>query len=271
MGIAVALRKFAIVETGVSAGNVYKDTDGQNEPGERKKAWLFGHFMPNGDPRQTSDLCIAMNDHHKGITREAWAFNKRATTLSILLEGFVFMEFPEKDVLLSEPGDYVMWGCGVPHRWRSEDGTKFMSVRWPSLAGDSHDVGDPRVDKIILVGEPKMGRNMGSNDGHVQWIPVQYKDGKFGIAITDTSTKILYSVLTHARVGELIRKSSRMPQVRDFEENKKGHYIEMIVFDGNSEVLISHKLDFYSDWEPGWEVGSATFPDGTKEKLFTPV
>ena len=134
-----------VVESGVFAGNTYEDTAGQNDPGERKKAWLFGHFMPDDDPRKTDALCIAVNDHYMGITREAWAVNDEATTLSILIEGRVSMEFPSEDVVLEKPCDYVMWGPGVPHRWRTASGTKFMSIRWPSLAGDSHDVPSSRT------------------------------------------------------------------------------------------------------------------------------
>ena len=135
-----------IIEHGVYSGNSYEDTAGQNDHGERKKAWLFGRFMPEGDPRRIDNLEIAFNDHAKGILRKTWAVNDKATTLSILIEGRVCMEFPERDIVLEKSGDYVMWDPGVPHRWKTEDGTKFMSIRWPSLAGDSHDVDSPRKE-----------------------------------------------------------------------------------------------------------------------------
>ena len=47
----------------------------------------------------------------------------------------------EREVLLREEGDFVLWEPGVPHRWQAEGPTIVVTVRWPSLPGDSRDVG----------------------------------------------------------------------------------------------------------------------------------
>ena len=51
-------------------------------------------------------------------------------------------DLESREVLLSKEGDYVLWEPGVPHLWQAETPAVVVTVRWPSVPGDSRDVGD---------------------------------------------------------------------------------------------------------------------------------
>jgi len=36
-------------------------------------------------------------------------------------------------LVLDTAGDYVVWDNGIDHRWRAEDDSVMITVRWPSL------------------------------------------------------------------------------------------------------------------------------------------
>ncbi|MFM7641731.1 MAG: hypothetical protein ACKO45_09295, partial [Cyanobium sp.] len=42
-------------------------------------------------------------------------------------------------VLLEQPGDFVLWGAGIGHRWRALQPSVLMTLRWSVLAGDGDD------------------------------------------------------------------------------------------------------------------------------------
>jgi quercetin dioxygenase-like cupin family protein len=65
---------------------------------------------------------------------------REATTLSILVKGRFRLQFPEQEILLSREGDYALWLPGVPHYWSAEEDSVIVTVRWPSLSGDSSGV-----------------------------------------------------------------------------------------------------------------------------------
>ena len=129
-----------ILEKGVCIGNTYDDTAGQDLPGERKRSWLLGNFMEDGDPRKTPNIEMSWGIWPKGFKREAWATNKTAHTLSILINGKVKLDFPEKTVVLERLGDYVLWTPTVPHIWEALEDSVLQSIRWPSVKGDSYNV-----------------------------------------------------------------------------------------------------------------------------------
>ena len=60
---------------------------------------------------------------------------EKRTALLVLISGRFRMEFPEGDVLLTEQGDYVVWGRGVDHSWHAEEESVVMTIRWPSIPG----------------------------------------------------------------------------------------------------------------------------------------
>ena len=119
---------------GVTSGNAAED-------GADRWGWLVGHFVPGANgPRATGDVEVKWAVYEGGETRPQWGVNDRAHTLAILVRGLFRLRFPEREVLLSEEGDYVLWEPGVPHLWQAETPAVVVTVRWPSLPGDSREV-----------------------------------------------------------------------------------------------------------------------------------
>lgn len=118
----------------VSFGNAFVE-------GINRSGWFLGHFVDLvEDPRSTPILEVKWAVHKAGDSRLRWAMNVQATTLSILIAGQFRFQFPEEEFLLSCEGDYVLWSAGVPHCWSAERDSTVLTVRWPSLPGDSLEV-----------------------------------------------------------------------------------------------------------------------------------
>jgi hypothetical protein len=123
---------------GVTSGNAADD-------GADRRGWLVGHFLTGGDgPRATGDVEVKWAVYDGGEVRPDWGVNDRAHTLALLVRGVFRLRFPEREVLLSQEGDYVLWEPGVPHLWQAETPAVVVTVRWPSVPGDSRDVGAGR-------------------------------------------------------------------------------------------------------------------------------
>lgn len=100
--------------------------------------WFVGHFVsPETDPRHVSDLEIKWGIHEPGDGESEWTVSKCAKTLSLLVRGRVRISFGLGDYLLDREGDYVLWPEGIPHRWHAEESSVVLTLRWPSLPGDS--------------------------------------------------------------------------------------------------------------------------------------
>jgi hypothetical protein len=122
--------------SGVTSGNAAED-------GDAHRGWLLGHFRDDptgGDPRATADVEVKWSVYEGGEGRTEWGVNDRAHTLALLVRGTFRLCFPAREVLLTREGDYVLWEPGVPHRWHAEARAVVVTVRWPSLPGDSRDV-----------------------------------------------------------------------------------------------------------------------------------
>jgi hypothetical protein len=128
---------------GVVTGNAAAE-----DPG--RYGWFVGHFVPSppgGDPRATSAVEVKWAVYDGGETRDGWGTNLKATTLAVLVRGRFRLRFPDRDVLLAEEGDYVLWEPGVPHHWTAESAAVVLSLRWPSVAGDNLRVPDPHTSR----------------------------------------------------------------------------------------------------------------------------
>lgn len=107
------------------------------------RGWIVGHFV-GGGPRSTEAVEVKWGVHALDETRPNWAVSADATSLSVLVRGRIRLFFAEREQLLSEPGDYALWGPGVAHRWRIEaEDTVVLTVRWPSRAGDTANLTTP--------------------------------------------------------------------------------------------------------------------------------
>lgn len=99
------------------------------------KGWLLGHFKAADDPRHSEDVEIKWGVHPPGERRAQWVQGEQRTALLVLVSGRFRMEFPGRDVLLTQQGDYVVWGRGVDHSWEAEEASVVLTVRWPSVPG----------------------------------------------------------------------------------------------------------------------------------------
>lgn len=97
--------------------------------------WLLGHFKPPGDPRHSENVEIKWGVHPPGDRRAAWATGEVRTALLVLISGRFRVELPDRTVLLTAPGDYVVWGRGIDHSWYAEQQSIVLTVRWPSVPG----------------------------------------------------------------------------------------------------------------------------------------
>lgn len=105
--------------------------------GASRRGWFLGHFVDSGDRLlSTTALEVKWGVHAAGESRSQWSTNQSATTLSILIEGRFWLQFPERDVRLTEAGDYVIWAPGTPHIWTAEEASTVLTVRYPSVADD---------------------------------------------------------------------------------------------------------------------------------------
>jgi hypothetical protein len=119
--------------TDVLVGNAVRDS-------ASFRGWFVGHFMPLGLAHSDA-VEVKWGTHARNEVRQHWGVSRAATTLSILVQGSIRLYFEDGEHVLSEPGDYGLWGPGIKHRWRIEaDDTVILTVRWPSRAGDASDL-----------------------------------------------------------------------------------------------------------------------------------
>lgn len=110
--------------------------------------WLLGHFKEIGELRHSEAVEIKWGEHPRGDRRSEWVSGDRRTAVMVLVSGRFRLEFPDRHVVLAEPGDYVVWGRGVDHSWYAPEASVVLTVRWPSIPGyqaaaESQESGDP--------------------------------------------------------------------------------------------------------------------------------
>ncbi len=111
--------------------------------------WLVGHFVPEAEGlRHSGDIEIKWGIHPKGAGDEHWTVNRVATSISILVSGLDEIELPHRSFTLEHPGDYLIWGPGIPHRWRALEDSVVITVRWPSVAGDNYQAPEELVERL---------------------------------------------------------------------------------------------------------------------------
>jgi hypothetical protein len=114
-------------------GEIYVGNADLDAP--KEQGWLLGHFLPAGDPRHSTDVEIKWGRHPAGDRRARWVTGEDRTALLILISGCFHVQLPSRTVVLSEPGDYVLWCVGVDHSWYAERESVVLTVRWPSVPG----------------------------------------------------------------------------------------------------------------------------------------
>lgn len=103
------------------------------------RGWFIGGFL---DPttaglRFTDDLEVKWSVHPEGDERPGIAPGADTATLTILISGAFEQIFPDdqRTHRLERPGDFALFGPGVPHTWRALADSVMLTVRWqPSTA-----------------------------------------------------------------------------------------------------------------------------------------
>jgi quercetin dioxygenase-like cupin family protein len=99
---------------------------------EEHRGWIVGHFMNDGDVRQSEGVEIKWGVHPTGDERSDWQGDESRTTVLLLVKGKFHIELTTDTFVLEQEGDYAMWGPGIGHSWRAEQDSIVVTVRWPS-------------------------------------------------------------------------------------------------------------------------------------------
>jgi hypothetical protein len=93
-----------------------------------------------GDLRHSGAVEVKWGVHAVGDKRTEWSPGEHDRTVLVLIEGRWRLELAEGEqrsnpqiIVLDAPGDYVVWGKRVDHRWHAEEDSVVITVRWPSL------------------------------------------------------------------------------------------------------------------------------------------
>lgn len=105
-----------------------------SEASAKTRGWFLGHFMPGAEnPLRSEAVELKWWTHAKGETRPEMAPGNPVRTLNVLIRGRFVLVFPDQEVLLEKEGDFVLFGPGMPHSYRSVEESLVLTVRWPSL------------------------------------------------------------------------------------------------------------------------------------------
>lgn len=104
------------------------------EVGEERRGWLIGHFIPPDELRHSEDVEVKWHRHPTGDIRSEWVTGETRTTILVLISGAFRIAFRDGEKVLTELGDYAMWGPGIDHIWEALEESIMLTVRWPSIA-----------------------------------------------------------------------------------------------------------------------------------------
>lgn len=96
------------------------------------RGWFLGHFMPEETRLRSREVELKWFTHEAGETRDEWAPGNPVRTLNVLIRGHFILRFPDEEIALREEGDFVLFGPGIAHSYRSVERSLVMTVRWPS-------------------------------------------------------------------------------------------------------------------------------------------
>ena len=126
-------------------GNVYKEPQIQKSQGKGGQGgWVFGCFAKK--PFYNRLFEIKISNHKKGKHKETIAFNKKAKTFVMLIQGEMLIKFYNKNkkifkkIILKKPGDFVFYNPGVAHDWIAIKSTRTLVARWPSIPKDQEEL-----------------------------------------------------------------------------------------------------------------------------------
>jgi len=109
----------------IKTGQLFSDT----HPDLYNK-WVLGGFVKDPD-FNTQGFEVKFQTDVKGMCREPKpVLNPDTTTLAILVDGHVRMNFEDEDLFLKERGDYIWWSPDEPHLFEYLEDSLVLTVRW---------------------------------------------------------------------------------------------------------------------------------------------
>jgi hypothetical protein len=122
-----------------------------NEVAGGNRGWMVGNF-PGLVPDQliTSDIEIKYDRPLKGTIRNVWSANRKATTLSMILEGKQTLYLPGEE---HHFGSEQFWLTrpGVPHKWAIEEDAFIITVRFPGIKADAVELTDEQAHDVAFL------------------------------------------------------------------------------------------------------------------------
>jgi len=101
---------------------------------DAQRGWFVGSFIDEKlGLRHCDDVELKWGTHSAGEERSEWGTGETRTAVSILISGKFEIMFRDRVVTMSKPGDFVMWGKGDDHKWRTLEDAVVLTVRWPSI------------------------------------------------------------------------------------------------------------------------------------------
>jgi len=95
--------------------------------------WFIGPFLSEETGiRRTDAVEVKWGVHMVGEVRTDLNDQVGMHSLAILITGKFVIDFPTlgEEVMLSEAGDYVLYGPDVAHSWRAVEASTVLTVRW---------------------------------------------------------------------------------------------------------------------------------------------
>jgi hypothetical protein len=106
-------------------------TGNANVDSNDTRGWFVGDFIEEKYGLRHDKLVeMKWGVLKEGDERTEWATGETRTTIGILISGMFTMEFRDKLLTFDTPGDYVMWGPGVDHRWHADKDAVWLTIRW---------------------------------------------------------------------------------------------------------------------------------------------
>lgn len=111
--------------TCISSGNAAQS-------GASTREWFTGPFIPPHTGLRSAPVMLKWSSRRKGW-RRGWSEPSDGTSMTLLVSGSMRMEFAgsgEGKIVLTRPGDYVMWCPGTRHDCEAMSDCTVLTVRW---------------------------------------------------------------------------------------------------------------------------------------------
>lgn len=101
----------------------------KNHPDLYKK-WVVGEFVKDPDFNSDNFEFKFQNDKQGMCRPPKDVLDPDTTTLAVLIDGYVRMNFGGQNKYLRERGDYIWWNPDTPHLFEYLEDSLVITLRW---------------------------------------------------------------------------------------------------------------------------------------------